>query len=97
MNINYHIRKWIVQYVKKHKQELGVHSFSYPDYAIVCVKGYDPPRCYWSKNGNYHVRYTIHVTEQWILDNVPKEVLAESVAERMLYAKEPLNSQLSPA
>ena len=95
------LRSWLCDYLRldirehRHRKTRKVYRYSY------CIKtcpGYDRPEIYETINAQYY-RYDciINVGEEWIKDNVPKETLVSSIAERMCNDKESINFQFSLA
>ena len=93
MHMGWCLKKWITDYIKLTYREY--RSIVFPE--IVCIEGDSPPRCYAYTKDCRELGNRIQVTDKWIKMNVPKEILAASIAERMLHAEKSYDSQLSSA
>ena len=93
MYIGWYLRKWIIDYLQVECKEFNNHF----DFEIVSIEGHSPPSCYKYAFNHRELRNRIQVTDNWIKMNVPKEILAASIAERMLHVEKSYDSQFSLA
>ena len=98
-DLDWWLRTYLQLAVCEYKERVrtpGLYSYRYD---VECIAGKDRPTVIeiYSKQQDFTNIILITVGEDWIKKNIPKEVLAASIAERMLHAEKPYESQLSPA
>jgi len=91
------MHKWECNHREANKPHQSLAHNSYYYWMETCP-GYDSPQIC-KTTGKYHFRCEciIKVGEGWIKNNVLKETLTASIAERMLYAEKSSDTQFSPA